>query len=111
MKSTSVAIIDVEAEASEADDESWAKANLRHQDGKPILDLANCLRIIERHPDFRGRYKYNEVLGKVLDKGTVMIEWRMLEFSALMQERFLPGVAFETTSRALVVASNRINSK
>lgn len=89
----------------------WARDNLRFRDGRPLLDIANCLRIIERHPDFRGRYRYNEILCKVLDKGTVMIEWRMFEFTATLQERFLPELPFETASRALVLAANRAGVK
>lgn len=89
-------------------DALWARRNLRcAKDGRLMLDLANCLRVIELHPDFKGRYKYNDVLGKVLDKGTVMVEWRLLEFAATLQERFLPEIPYETAARALVVAANR----
>ncbi len=111
MQSTKAAVIDVVPEKSVADDMDWARDNLRFRDGHPLLDIANCLRIIERHPDFRGRYRYNEILCKVLDKGTVMIEWRMFEFTATLQERFLPELPFETASRALVLAANRAGVK
>lgn len=111
MQSTNAAIIDVEVEDTQPSDVLWARDNLRFRDGKPILDIANCLRVIELHPNFAGRYKYNEVLCKVLDRGTVMIEWRMLEFAAMLQERFLPEVPFEIASRALVVAANRAGVK
>lgn len=100
------AIIDIEQS-----DEEWARLNLRFNGVRPILDLANCLRVIERHPDFKGRYRYNEVLNKVLDRGTVMIEWRMIEFAATLQDRFLPEIPFETASRALVLAANKASQK
>lgn len=89
------------------EDERWARQNLRHSDGGPLLDLANCLRVIERHPDYKGRYRFNDVLGKVLDRGAVMIEWRLGEFAAEMQERFLPELPYEVAARALVIAANR----
>lgn len=104
-------IIDVESAAAAPDDAGWARDNLRFIDGRPILDIANCLRVIERHPDFKGRYRFNEILGKVLDRGTVMIEWRVSEFVATLQERFLPEVAVELAYRALVVAANRAGQK
>lgn len=101
-----------EAMVEDDGDAQWAQGNLRHaKDGRVLLDLANCLRVIEAHPDFRGRYKYNDVLAKVLDKGTVMVEWRLLEFTATLQERFLPEIPFETAARALVVAANRAGSR
>lgn len=100
------AVIDIAVE--DDGDALWARENLRHaKDGRIMLDLANCLRVIELHPDFKGRYRYNDVLNKVLDKGTVMIEWRLLEFAATLQERFLPEIPYETAARALVVAANR----
>lgn len=108
--SMQAAAIDVAVESDS--DAEWARRNLRHsKDGRPYLDLANCLRIIELHPDYKGRYRYNEVLNKVLDKGTVMIEWRMSEFAAILQERFMPDVPFEIAARALVIAANRAGAK
>lgn len=92
-------------------DAHWARSNLRFEGDRVLLDLANCLRVIELHPDFKGRYKYNDVLAKVLDRGTVMVEWRLSEFTATLQERFMPGVPFEVASRALVVAANRSGLK
>ncbi len=106
MLAEKAAIIDIEQS-----DEEWARQNLRFDAGRPVLDLANCLRVIERHPDFKGRYRYNEVLNKVLDRGTVMIEWRMIEFAVTLQERFLPEIAFDTASRALVLAANKASQK
>lgn len=94
-----------------AADERWARDNLRHAGGGVILDIANCLRVIERHPDFKGRYRYNDVLSKVLDRGTVMIEWRMSEFAAILQERFLPAIPYDIACRALVIAANRAAAK
>jgi hypothetical protein len=111
MQARNAEAIDVEVEEAPSNDALWARDNLRYRDGQPILDIANCLRVIELHPDYKGRYKYNDVLLKVLDRGTVMIEWRMLEFAAEIQERFLPDIPFETASRALVVAANRASAK
>lgn len=104
------AAIDVAAE--EDGDRLWVRNNLRHaDDGRVFLDIANCLHVLEQHPDFKGRYKFNDVLGKVLDRGTVMVEWRLLEFAAMIQERFLPEISNDTAARALVVAANRAGSK
>lgn len=90
------------------DDGAWARYHLRFEDGKVIIDLANCLRVIEIHPDFKGRFKYNDTLHKVLDRGSVMLEWRISELTAILQERFMPCVPFDMVQRALVVASNRV---
>lgn len=104
------AVIDVESVAS--NDGEWAASNLRRTpEGRYFLDVANCLKIVEHHPDFRGRYKYNEVLSKVLDRGSVMIEWKLLEFTATIQDRFLPEIPFETVVRSLIVAANRAGVK
>ncbi len=111
MAATNALVIDVEADVVNVDDERWARENLRFHDGRVLLDLANCLRVIERHPDFKGRFRYNDVLNKVLDKGTVMIDWRLSEFAAMLQERFLPEVPFETAARALIAAANRADAK
>lgn len=89
-------------------DEAWARENLRWRDGRPLTDYANCLRVIERHDDFRGRFKYNEVINRVLDKGTVMIDWRMTEITAVIQERFIPEISIDVVSRSLVTAANRV---
>jgi hypothetical protein len=107
MKSNA-AIIDVEVEG---DDLRWVRENLRFCGDRVRLDLANCLRVIERHPDFKGRYRFNDVLSKVLDRGTVMVEWRLGEFAAMLQERFLPEIPYEMAARALVIAANRGSQK
>lgn len=103
--------IDVEAEPIAADDEAWARGNLRFDDGRLLLDLANCLRVLERHPDYQGRFRFNDVLCKVLDRGTVMIEWRISDMTAELQERFLPEIPFDIVARALVIAANRSGQK
>jgi hypothetical protein len=99
--------LDAVATAETATDEDWVKANLRFGDGLAYNDLANCLRVIERHPDFKGRFKFNEMLSKVVDRGAVMVEWRIHEVAAELQERFMPEVSPETVGRALVIAANR----
>ncbi len=88
-------------------DQDWVKANLRFGASLPYNDLANCLRVIERHPDFKGRFKFNEMLSKVVDRGAVMVEWRINEIAAELQERFMPELPPETVGRALVIAANR----
>ncbi len=94
-----------------AADGAWARQNLRFDNGRLLLDLANCLRVIERHPDFKGRYRYNDVLAKVMDRGAVMVEWRLGEFATLLQERFMPELPYEIAARALAVAANRASQK
>lgn len=101
--------LEAAAPADGAGDAAWARANLRFGEGRPYNDLANCLRVLERHPDFKGRFKYNEMLSKVVDRGAVMIEWRIGEIAAELQERFLPEVPPETVNRALVIAANRVS--
>ncbi len=92
-------------------DLAWARSNLRMVDGRLALDVANCLRIIELHPDYKGRFRFNEVLSKVLDRGSVMIEWRIIEFAADLQERFLPEIPVDIVAKALVAAANRAEGK
>lgn len=88
-------------------DEEWALANLRWRANAPIVDLANVVRILERHPDFQKRFKYNDVLTKVMDRGAVMLEWRINDITAIIQERFIPEAPVDMVSRALLVVSNR----
>lgn len=92
-------------------DEAWARKNLRWRDSKPVCDIANAIRVIECHPDFKGRFKYNEVLNKVIDKGTVMIEWRVNEVCAIIQERFVPTISTDCVNKALVIVANRCSAK
>jgi hypothetical protein len=88
-------------------DEQWARENLRWRGSELLLDLANVVRIFERHPDYQRRYKYNEVLTKVMDRGAVMLEWRINDLTAILQERFMPGVPVDIVARGLLVVSNR----
>ncbi len=99
--------LETAAPADRQSDAEWGKANLRFGAGLPYNDLANCLRVIERHPDFKGRFKFNEMLSKVVDRGAVMVEWRINEIAAELQERFMPEVPPETVGRALVITANR----
>lgn len=92
-------------------DEVWARKNLRWKDGRPILDMANALRVLDRHEDFSGRFKYNETLSKVLDKGSVMMDWRMAEICAVIQERFLPAILEVDVRKALLIHANRNSEK
>ena len=88
-------------------DEEWARENLRWRDGEPIADLANVLRILERHDDFAGRYSFMKGMDKVCDYRRVMLGWQIDELAAIVQERFLPGVPENIVTRALLVAANR----
>ena len=87
-------------------DLAWAKENLRWSNEKPLSDLANVMRVLDRHPEFKGRYIFNETLNKVLDKGTLMLEWRIHECCAVIQERFIPEIAENTVNNALVICAN-----
>ena len=89
------------------EDEVWARRNLRWKNGNPIPDIANTLRIFERHDDYKGRYKYNEMVNRVLDKGVVMIDWRIYELCALVQERFIPAVDEDVVLKGLTIAAYR----
>lgn len=104
--------VDVAPAAPSADDDkAWAKENLRWSDGKPICDLANVLRILGGHEDFVGRFIFNETLNKVLDKGTLMLEWRVSAYCADIQERFIPGIAENTVNSALIIVANRTGTR
>lgn len=92
-------------------DRAWAKKNLRFKSAGPYLDIANTLRVLERHETFTGRFRYNETLNKVMDKGAVMLDWRVAEVVAVIQERFLPEVSADTVERALIVHANRVIQK
>ena len=88
-----------------SEDEVWARKNLRWRDGQPIADMANALRIFERHEDFKGRYRYNEMVNRVLDRGVVMIDWRISEVCVLVQERFIAGIPEEVVLKGLTIAA------
>ena len=92
-------------------DRAWARANLRFQDGRPILDIANALRVLDRHEAFKGRFRFNETLSKVLDKGTVMLDWRVAELAAILQERFLPAIPQRDVEKALYIHANKVIQK
>lgn len=88
-----------------SEDEVWARKNLRWRDGKPIADMANALRIFERHEDFKGRYRYNEMVNRVLDRGVVMIDWRISEVCVIVQERFIAAIPEEVVLKGLTIAA------
>lgn len=96
-------------EPSQADkDLAWARENLRFRANEPFIDIANALRVLERHPEFDGRFRYNTSLKKVMDKGAVMLDWRVAEVVAVIQERFLPEITESDVNKALIVHSNRV---
>jgi hypothetical protein len=88
-------------------DRVWAKQNLRWRDGFPLLDIANAMRVLDRHEDYKGRFRYNDDVDKVLDKGSIMLDWRVLEVCAEIQERFLPDISETAMRAALTVNGNR----
>lgn len=92
-------------------DRAWAKANLRFKAGEPYCDSANVLRILDRHPAFKGRFKYNENLNKVMDKGAVMLDWRVADLVVTIQERFIPEVPVDVVEKGLIVHANRAMQK
>lgn len=93
--------------AANRDDKDWSDDNLRRSPSGPYLDLANVLRILERHPEFSGRFRFNPGMAKVLDGGRVMLAWHFDDLAATIQERFLPGVPEHLVAKALVVAAQR----
>lgn len=92
-------------------DRAWAKANLRFKAGEPYCDSANVLRILERHEAFAGRFKYNDTLNKVMDKGAVMLDWRVADLVVTIQERFIPEVPVDVVEKGLIVHANRAIQK
>lgn len=92
-------------------DRLWAKKNLRFKGGQPCLDCANALRIFERHSSFTGRFRYNDTLNKVMDKGAVMLDWRVSEVVCVIQERFMPEISVNAVERALIVHANHVIQK
>lgn len=88
-------------------DEVWAMANLRCRNNEPYTDLANVLRIFDRHPEFRGRFKFDKSMGKVMDRGEVLLGWQIDELCAVVQERFLPQVPEDVVLRSLLICANR----
>lgn len=89
----------------------WAKTNLRFRASEPMLDVANALRILDKHEDFQGRFRYNPAVNKVLDRGSVMLDWRVSELIAVIQERFLPEIPDDCVKQALLVHANRVIQK
>lgn len=92
-------------------DDAWARENLRWGDGRPFMDLANVVRILDRHEDYNRRFSYNDALAKVMDKGAVMLEWRVGDVCADIQERFLPEVPEATVAKALLIQANRVSAR
>jgi hypothetical protein len=72
-----------------------------------VLDLANAVRVLERHPDYARRFSYNAEMGKTFDRGKVMLAWQVDAICAEIQERFLPALSESTFQRAMMIAANR----
>lgn len=89
-------------------DEEWAIQNLRRCDEDYIvLDLANVMRVLERHPDFTGRFHYDKNMHKVIDNGVTMVVWQVDALAAELQERFLAGVNEQLVHKAVDVVANK----
>ena len=88
-------------------DEAWALQNLRCSGDRAYADIANILRILTRHPDFVGRFQFDKPMGKVINRGTIMMGWQIDELSAVIQERFIPEIPPETVQKALMICANR----
>lgn len=99
------------AVCQEDEDRAWVKTNLRLRNGEPMLDIANVLRVLERHDAFAGRFRYNNDLNKVMDRGSVMLDWRVAEVVAVIQERFLPEISEVAVQKGLLVYANRVIQK
>jgi len=98
-------VADEKQDRALSEDDIWSRKNLRWRDGRPIADMANALRIFERHEDFKGRYRYNEMVNRVLDKGVVMIDWRIAEVCVTIQERFIPAIDEAIVLKGLTIAA------
>ncbi|MEM8773088.1 MAG: hypothetical protein AAGD92_15685 [Pseudomonadota bacterium] len=89
-------------------DRQWVVENLRMCGDEPFCNVANVLRVLQRHEVFAGRFRYNTALTKVMDKGSVMLDWRVSELVAVIQERFLPEVSPDDVEKALIVHANQV---
>ena len=72
-----------------------------------ILDIANVLRVLERHPDFAGRFRFSKGMGKICDRGKVLLGWQLDELTATIQERFLPAVPEAIIAKAVAIVAHR----
>jgi len=89
-------------------DDQWALENLRRCDeGYTLLDLANALRVLERHPDYTGRFHYDLAMHKVIDRGVTMVGWQKDAFAGEIQERFLAGIDVDLVHRAIDIVANK----
>lgn len=88
-------------------DPSFVEEHLRKDANGVVLDIANVLRILERHPDFAGRFRFNEGMGKICDRGKVLLGWKIDEMAAIIQERFLPGISEALVAKAITVVAHR----
>ncbi len=89
-------------------DDRWVLENLRRCDeGYTVLDLANALRVLERHPDYTGRFHYDLAMNKVIDRGVTMVGWQKDAFAGEIQERFLAGIDVDLVHRAVDIVANK----
>jgi len=91
-------------------DPSFVEEHLRRDGNGVILDMANVLRVLERHPDFAGRFRFNAGMGKICDCGKVLLGWQIDELTAVIQERFLPAVPEATVAKAVAVVAHRASA-
>lgn len=88
-------------------DPRFIEEHLRLDANGVILDIANVLRILERHPDFSGRFRFNEGMGKICDRGKVLLGWQVDELTARIQERFLPAIPETIVAKAIAIVAHR----
>lgn len=88
-------------------DPQFVEEHLRRDANGVILDIANVLRVLERHPEFSGRFRFNEGMGKVCDRGKVLLGWQIDELTAVLQERFLPGIPDGLVAKAVAIVAHR----
>jgi len=95
-------------QSSGLSDRDWARHNLRRYDqDKLILDLANVLRVLERNPDYSGRFRYNQDMAKVVDRGVIMAMWMVNALAGEIQERFMPSVNENLVHKAIEIVANK----
>ncbi|MEL6112960.1 MAG: hypothetical protein AAFR20_09155 [Pseudomonadota bacterium] len=89
-------------------DTDWIEENLRRcEEEYCYLDLANILRVLERHPDYVGRFHYDINMHKVIDRGVTMQTWQVDALAGEIQERFLPGISEDLVHKSVAIVANK----
>ncbi|MEO0675719.1 MAG: hypothetical protein AAFY32_12065 [Pseudomonadota bacterium] len=89
-------------------DGDWSTENLRRcEEDYFHLDLANILRVLERHPEYAGRFHYDINMHKVIDRGVTMQTRQVDALAGEIQERFLPGIATDLVHKSVAIVANK----